>query len=182
MRFSWIARALRETIGLEDPAESPVTPKRRGWSIVVDSEVIFGCAYVVISFSQVCATGVTANDNQRSPMGNGHGGDKLQGEEEEEASARARLRWSRLQGYYMLTPIFKQVRCEENRDPDVCEFFAFLQFPPSSYDWRRPTTPQLVQMQRWRAGLDDTRPKAELYQRARWLADAIEGAHEPNKK
>lgn len=95
-------------------------------------------------------------------------------------SIRAHVLWRRLQGYLQLTPIFRQMRKEWQRDPDLVEFFAFLQLP-STYNWRHPSAEETGQIERWKRGLDDTRPKLPLYQRTLWLMDEIERAQQSHR-
>lgn len=82
----------------------------------------------------------------------------------------ARLRWDRYRAYWRLTRIFREMRKELQRDPQLFEFFAFLQLP-QSYNWRTPSPAQQEQMARWQRGLDDTRPRDVLFRRTKWLAD-----------
>lgn len=86
-----------------------------------------------------------------------------------EESMRAQMRWSRFQAYWELTRLFREVRRERGGLPTLGEFYGFLQFP-ASFDWRRPSLEERVQMRRWAVGLDDARLDRKLYDRVRWLA------------
>lgn len=163
------------------PQDTPQLPERN-LSFATESEMICGCSYIVISFAVTTPETSTRGTDSRSCVEELPATPTTQSgshsclDNTDEIKARARQRWSVLQCYYRLTPIFREVRLEEKRDPDLYEFFAFLQFPPLSYNWRSPTPTQKEQLERWRAGHDDTRPKAPLYRRTRWLADTIERA------
>lgn len=89
---------------------------------------------------------------------------------DQESRDLARMHWDRFKAYWRLTPIFREMRRERARDPRLVEFFAYLQFPPS-YNWRRPSADERMQIERWDAGLDDARPREPLYLRTKWLAD-----------
>jgi hypothetical protein len=86
-----------------------------------------------------------------------------------EQSMRAQVRWSRFLAYWGLTRLFREVRRERGEDPTLGEFYGFLQFP-ATFDWRRPSAEDQVQMRRWAAGLDDPRLQRGLYDRVCWLA------------
>lgn len=91
-------------------------------------------------------------------------------EEMQLARSLARARWSRFRSYWQLTTLFRDMRRERNRDPLLTELFAFLQFP-RTYDWRNPNENERYLMLRWAQGMDDTRPREDIYARSKWLAD-----------
>ena len=83
---------------------------------------------------------------------------------------RAQVHWSKVRGFLELTKIFREVAEEENRYPNFCEFLGFLQYPPSAYDWRKPTLAQDIQISRWASGLDDARCFRGIYEKSTWLS------------
>ena len=84
-------------------------------------------------------------------------------------SMRAEMRWSRIRAYWRLTRLFREVRRERGDDPSLGEFYGYMQLP-ASFDWRRPSLEERVQMRRWADGLDDARLDRKLYDRVHWLA------------
>ena len=74
----------------------------------------------------------------------------------------ARSRWNKFRSYWKLSRLFQEMRQEEKREPLCVERFAFLQFP-TTYNWRSPTANERDRMLRWAEGLDDIRPREDIY-------------------
>ena len=87
----------------------------------------------------------------------------------------ARARWLRFRSYWRLAKLFREMRAERGREPLSVELFAYMQFP-LSYNWRMPTENERYCMLRWAEGLDDCRPRKDIYLRAQWIADQATAA------
>lgn len=159
------------------PDAQDTEPRRSYTAWEVHLETVGGTAWLVVTAPLLCdcCAGTWAPAAQeRSVLIRCRGVVAVQNSAEQ--SMRAQMRWSKFCAYWRLTRVFREVRRERGGDPTLGEFFGFLQFP-SSFDWRRPSPEEQVQMRRWAVGLDDPRLDRRLYDRVRWLAEGGAGGH-----